>query len=67
MFPSDHDVPADGFTFPPLGITEEELVEGQLEVPVPDSEDADNEVLEGNTPIIIQRCWIHSWVLYPNL
>ena len=50
MFPSDDDVPADGFPFPPLGITEEELVEGQLEVPVPDSEDADNEVLTGNTP-----------------
>ena len=41
----------DGFTFPRLGLTEVELYEYQLELLVPESKDANNEVLEGNTRI----------------
>ena len=41
-FPSDEEIPVGAETFPPLGIPEEELAEGQAEVHVPHDDDGDD-------------------------
>ena len=50
-FPSDEEIPVGAETFPPLGIPEEELAEGQAEVPVPhddDNDENDDEIVSNN-------------------